>query len=155
MHTYYLYVHNDFCCVCFTDSNNSNRVSAIFILRTLFLVFVDVTSSKTSSRVIPRNNSSNNLLRAVFWLESDKNTARNKLFEELFEIRRSTYLFWYWSKNCLFPHFFFLLHNFFYLQHRCIALPFFCMGNQGSSTASTFRHISNDYELAIRSSKEL
>lgn len=29
------------------------------------------------------------------------------------------------------------------------------MGNQGSTTASTFRHISNDYELAIRSSKEL
>jgi hypothetical protein len=29
------------------------------------------------------------------------------------------------------------------------------MGNQGSATASTFRHISNDYELAIRSSKEL
>jgi hypothetical protein len=59
-------------------------VSAIFILRTLFLVFVDVTSSKTSSRVIPRNNSSNKLLRAVFWLESDKNTARNDLFEELY-----------------------------------------------------------------------
>jgi hypothetical protein len=75
-------------------------VSALFITCTLFLVFADVTSSKTSSRVIPRNNSSNNLLRAVFWLESDKNTARNKLFEELFEIRRSTYLFWYWSKNC-------------------------------------------------------
>jgi len=70
--------------------HRGSRVSAIFILRTLFLVFVDVTSSKTSSRVIPRNNSSNKLLRAVFWLESDKNTARNNLFEELFEIRRST-----------------------------------------------------------------
>jgi hypothetical protein len=60
----------------------SNRVSALFITCTLFLVFVDVTSSKTSSRVIPRNNSSNNLLRAVFWLESDKNTARNKLYSK-------------------------------------------------------------------------
>jgi hypothetical protein len=42
----------------------------------------------------------------VFLSESDKNTARNNLFEEFVEIRRSTYLSWYWNKNCLFPHFF-------------------------------------------------
>jgi hypothetical protein len=30
------------------------------------------------------NNSSNNLLRAVFLSDSSQNTARNKLFEELF-----------------------------------------------------------------------
>ena len=31
------------------------------------------------------NNSSNNLLRAVFLSDSSQNTARNKLFEELFQ----------------------------------------------------------------------
>jgi len=66
----------------FSSCQYSTRVSALFITCTLFLVFADVTSSKTSSRVIPRNNSSNNLLRAVFWLESDKNTARNKLYSK-------------------------------------------------------------------------
>jgi hypothetical protein len=63
-------------------------VSAVFIPRTLFLVFVEMTSSKTSSRVIPQNNSLNNFLRAMFSVKSGKTTALKKIFEELFEIRR-------------------------------------------------------------------
>jgi len=67
-----------------------SRVSADFVPRTLFLVFVEMTSSKTSSRVIPRNNSSNNFLSAVFSVKSGKTTALKKLFEELFEIHVDT-----------------------------------------------------------------
>ncbi len=79
---------------------SSDRVSAIFILRTLFLVFVEVMSQKTSLKVIPQNKSSNNFYGAVFLLKSgqhfkSQNTAFKKLFEELFNVRRATYPFWY------------------------------------------------------------
>jgi len=62
------------------------RVSAVFVPHTLFLVFVEMTSS----RVIPWNNSSNNFLSAVFLVKSGKTTALKKLFEELFEIHVDT-----------------------------------------------------------------
>ena len=54
---------------------SSNRVSAIFIVRTLFLVFAKVTLPKMSSKVIPQNDSSNNLLSAVFLVKSGKTMA--------------------------------------------------------------------------------
>ena len=66
------------------------RVSGVFVPRTLFLVFVEMTSSKMSSRVIPRNNSSNKFLSAMFLVKSGKTTALKKLFEELFEIHVDT-----------------------------------------------------------------
>jgi hypothetical protein len=97
--------------LCFPNKKNPKKrkgatvVFAIFILCTLFLVFVKVTSPKTSSKVIPQNDSSNNFLSAVFLVKSGKTKALNKLFEELFDIRRSTYPFWYYPKNCLFQHF--------------------------------------------------
>jgi hypothetical protein len=62
------------------------RVSAVFVPHTLFLVFVEMTSS----RVIPWNNSSNNFLSAVFSVKSGKTMALKKLFEELFEIHVDT-----------------------------------------------------------------
>jgi hypothetical protein len=65
-------------------------VSAIFVPRTLFLVFVKITSSKMSSRLIPQNNSSNNFLSAVFLVKSGKTMALKKLFEELFKIHVDT-----------------------------------------------------------------
>jgi hypothetical protein len=54
-----------------------------------------------------------------------KTTALKKLFKELFEIRRSTYLFWYCNKICLFPHFSFLLHHFFIFSISASLFPFF------------------------------
>jgi len=90
--------------------NMSNtRVTAIFIIRTLFLVFLEVTSPKTSSKVIPQNNSSNNFLSAVFLMKFGKTMALKKLFEEIFDICRATCPFWYYTKNSLFPQFSLLL----------------------------------------------
>jgi glyoxylase-like metal-dependent hydrolase (beta-lactamase superfamily II) len=63
-----------------------------------------VTSPKTSSKVIIQNNSSNNFFSAMFVVKSGKTKALNKLFKELFDIHRSMYPFWYYPKNCLFPH---------------------------------------------------
>jgi len=105
------------------------RVSAVFILRTLFLVFVDVTSSKTSSRVIPRNNSSNNFLSAVFSVKTCKlrhlkNYSKSYSRYVGLQISSGTATKIV-SSRTFFPH-----SSFFYLQHRCIALPFFCPERQ-------------------------
>jgi len=48
--------------------------------------------------------------------------ALKKLFEELFDISRAMYPFWYYTKNCLFSSF-----HFYYLEHQCIGPPFFAL----------------------------
>jgi hypothetical protein len=77
------------------------RVSAIFILDSLFLLLVEVTSSN----VIRWKNCSNKLFCAVFLLESDKKTACSNLFKILFMIHMSGYYLQYCSKISLLPHF--------------------------------------------------
>ena len=99
-------------------------MSAIFILRTLFLIFVKVTSPKTSSKVIPWNKSLNNFLSAIVL----PRRRLKKLFKYLFDTCKATYPFWNYTKYCLFP-WFLPLYHFHYLEHLCIP-PFFALHHE-------------------------
>ncbi len=62
-------------------------------------------------------------------------TDLKKLFKELFEIRRSMYLFWYCNKNCLFPHFFSSFIIFFIFSIGALLFPSFAMNVNPSMVA--------------------